>query len=182
MGIIQVPTVPSSITLISETTASALTSLTLGSIPSTYKDLMLVWGGVFTSDNSTAFFIRFNNASGNFYQGIYNEQTTIGSNLNNHAGLMNSGNLVSGSSTSSLDAHNSVGVLRIYDYASTTRFKRYDLESRCRDVGAGVTRTGLVNAVFSSTSAISSIDIYRSAGSGSFSNVTSTSIRLYGVF
>lgn len=169
------------ITLISETTASTLTSLTLGSIPSTYKDLVLVWGGVFTSDSATAFFIRFNNNSGNSYQGIYNEQTTIGSNLNNHAGLMNSGGLVYGSSTSTIDAQNGVGVLTIYDYASSTRFKRYDMESRCRDVGNGVTRTGLINAVFSSTTAISSIDIYRGAGTGSFSNVTSTSIRLYGV-
>ena len=46
------------ITLISDTVASSNSSLTLGSIPATYKELYLVWSGVYLSDNATRFDIR----------------------------------------------------------------------------------------------------------------------------
>jgi hypothetical protein len=38
-----------------------------------------------------------------------------------------------------------------------------------------------VNGTFGSTTAITSIDIFRGTGAGTFTNATNTSIRLYGV-
>jgi hypothetical protein len=50
-------------TLISETVASSLTSLTLGSIPGTYKQLLLIWSGINHSNSTTGFALRINNSS-----------------------------------------------------------------------------------------------------------------------
>ncbi len=67
-------------TLISETTASALSSLSLSSIPGTYKQLILAWSGFYHSDSATRFNLRFNSVSTNSYyiQNFYYNGSTIG--------------------------------------------------------------------------------------------------------
>jgi len=53
-------------TLISETVASALSSLSFSSLGS-YKQLVLIYSGIRHSDNATVFAMRFNNNSGGIY-------------------------------------------------------------------------------------------------------------------
>lgn len=170
------------ITLIQETVASTLTSLTFGSIPSTYKDLILVYGGLFTSDASTNFGIRFNNDSGtNYYANAHLESGAAEGSGTNTGINLNTGHLIYSGTTTTINGKNWAGTLRIYDYASTSRFKRYDWNLGGWSNADGYLRFGTFRGTFGSTSAVSSIDIYRTSGSGSFSNVTNTSIRLYGV-
>jgi hypothetical protein len=54
-------------TLIQETAASANTSIDFSSIPSTYKDLILYWEGIYESTTSDEFTLRFNSDSGSNY-------------------------------------------------------------------------------------------------------------------
>jgi hypothetical protein len=58
-------------TLIQETVASGLSSLDFTSISSSYKQLLLVWQGIYHSGQGSAFGIRFNNNStASTYEGI----------------------------------------------------------------------------------------------------------------
>lgn len=171
------------ITLISETVASGLSSLSLSSIPGTYKDLLLVWHGLYTS--STGLFqLRLNNDSASNYSShsytfestgiIYTDNRTV---VN---GVLFGGFFV-GNQTSDTNYQNQwQGSLRIYNYASTTRFKKYDYESGGFRAGVGE-RGSITSGTYKSTSAITSIDTALIDGSGTFSNATSTSIRLYGI-
>jgi hypothetical protein len=173
---------PNGITLVQETVASANTSVTFGSIPSTYKDLILVYGGLFTSDASSNFAIRFNNNSGTvYYVNAHLESGSADGSGTNTGANFNTGHLIYSGTTSTIDGKNWAGTMRIYDYASTSKFKRYDWNLGGYSNADGYLRFGTFRGTFGSTSAISSIDIYRTGGSGSFSNVANTSIRLYGV-
>jgi len=179
-------TLPASggLTLISETTASAATDINLTSIPGTYKQLMLVWSGLYPSNTSTTWGLRLNNNStANIYEGVISTGSTIGSfsttdgdDANNGYGLFGNG-----AQSSSTDYQmQSKGVLLIDNYASTSKFKFYKGDASWRANGS-VYREPRVTAVFKSTSAITSIDIVRLSGTGTLTNATSTSIRLYGL-
>jgi hypothetical protein len=178
------PAASGGITLITETTASALSSLTFGSIPSTYKELLLVWDGLACSDASTRFEIRLNNNSGTVYFNklfsftasgtlTTNSGTALGANENATMAMVNT-------NPSSLDQR-WAGTLRIYNYSSATKKKRYDYQTAGYNNSTGAPRGGSIIGTFDSTTAISSIDIFRGNGSGTFSNATDTSIRLYGI-
>lgn len=172
-------------TLISETVASNLSNLSLTSIPQTHKQLMLVWSGIYHSDTSSQFNLRFNNNSSStaYSRGGYAAyDSTINAfySTDNQADSGNNavfGNNLSTSSTDMLYAAR--GILLIDNYASSTRNKFYRIENGFIN-NANVQRMGENNGVFNSTTAITSIDIYR-AGAGNFSNITNTSIRLYGI-
>lgn len=161
-------------TLISETVASSLSSLTLSSIPQTYKDLRLVFSGV---NSATGYFAtRLNNDSGanyNYVGTVDGAQATQtgNTNLDNDRFCYNARN-----SNANQPAK---GVYNIYNYASTTKLKNYDIVTSSYDGSQfrHINATGLYN----STSAITSIDIFLDAGSGTFSNATNTSIRLFGI-
>lgn len=167
-------------TLIQETVASGLTSLSFSSIPNTYKSLLLVYNGLITSNNATAFNLRINNESASgTYRGLWFGQ---------NSGFAN-GTLVGQAVTPtnflrnviSSDGENTAnGWLQIDNYASTTRLKNYMIDYSLQDSAIGSIYY-TVNAIFNSTSAISSLDIVRTVGTGTFSNATNTSIRLYGV-
>jgi hypothetical protein len=181
-------------TLISETTASALSSLSFTGIAGTYKELYLVWEGIVASGSGSNFDIRLNNDSTGIYAyGVFGAAT------NNSGGLVfdaDSGasatSLVGASSRyatfgddgdgSGLDK-NSMGWLRISNYASASKFKHYMGNWWNYDNNGGNTgRNACVGqGVYKSTSAVTSVDIVRTAGSATFSNATDTSIRLYGL-
>jgi len=174
-------------TLISETTASALSSLSLSSIPGTYKDLYLEWSGIEHSNNSTQFHLRFNNDSGTNYQAQiwmwsdgspqWQKDNYQGNNASYWAAFGNGVNL----SSTDYRTH-ATGRLRISNYASTTKKKTYELSNGYYDNGNGRYNGQMWFPMFyNSTSAISSLDIVRTAGTGTFSNVANTSIRLYGI-
>ena len=177
-------------TLISETVASALSSLTFGSISGSFKQLYLVWGGVRHSTTGSAFSIRLNNDSSSIYATMVGGQST-------------STNTVEGTTTTQISNTNfspfgkdadlgitetnnlvvdAKGYLIIDNYASSTKAKTYYGQWNCYDNSAGVYRIAQSNiGIFKSTTAITSIDVFRTAGSATFSNVGDTTIRLYGV-
>jgi hypothetical protein len=169
--------------LIQETVASNLTTLTFGSIPATFSNLVLVWDGTTCSDDSTQFSIRFNNDSGSNYHVKLFSFATAGA-----VGEDTGTNVIAGDATQIMIRGNPstltrqwAGTLELYNYASTTRTKRYDYQSAGYSPAQSANRGGFLIGTYNSLSAISSIDIYRYAGTGTFSNAANTSIRLYGI-
>jgi hypothetical protein len=177
-------------TLISETTATALSSLSLSSIPGTYKQLLLVWSGIQHSASGSTFGIRFNNNSGSIYE--YSSLYALGT-----AGVLQpDGNVGQGdaiyaatfyfpfgrSQTGSDLYQTAMGFLLIDNYASATKLKTYETHYSAYDAPSSYVRQ-IVNyrGIFNSTSAITSIDVVRLSGTATFSNITNTSIRLYGI-
>ena len=71
------------------------------------------------------------------------------------------------------------GFLIIYDYASTSKFKFFHQQYCYRDDNT-LNRMEIMNGVFGSTSAVTSVDVVRLLGTGTFTNATNTSIRLLG--
>jgi hypothetical protein len=178
------PAASGGITLITETTASALSSVTYGSIPSTYKDLLLVWDGLSASDSGTGFQIRINNDSGsNYYGKCYLATPSMsvveGSGASTVIGESSQSMLIGTSGTNL--ARLGAGSFRIYNYASSAKKKRYDYQAAFYYQQLGAMRGGITIGSYDSTTAVTSIDIFRSTGSGTFSNATDTSIRLYGI-
>lgn len=177
------------ITLISETVASGLSSLSLSSIPNTYKHLLLTWHGIVPSASGTSgFFIRYNNNStADIYQGkmlsgsTSMSNSTMSSNNSTNAINVGSGSFGWYDSTASTNlTKNPAGSLIIYNYASTTKYKYYETQFYHNNINS--TQFGFqVMATFMDTTAISSIDVIRDAGTATFSNATNTSIRLYGL-
>ena len=171
------------LTLISETVASGLSSLSLSSIPQTYKQILLVWNGVYTSDGATGFNLRLNNDSGGNYGTItwggqpsfyYDKgiNTVVAPNVLSPFGF---------NSNSTTYTNTAQGNLLIDNYASTSKNKMmYGSWSFLR-TDDGTFRVQNYLGVYSSTSGIASLDIFRSTGTGTFSNLTNTSIRLYGI-
>ena len=175
-------------TLISETSASALSSLSFTSIAGTYKQLLLIYSGIRHSDNNTEFSIRLNANSGNVYHtnGLQVTGTTI-----NIAG--NSPTSISGQSggyyiysfgegVNNANLSTDVkGWILIDNYASSTKSKSIHASFAYYNNGDSVYAAFNTNLLFDSTTAITSLDITRLSGTGTFSNTGDTTIRLYGV-
>ena len=79
------------------------------------------------------------------------------------------------------DGRDAKGVLIIYDYASTTKHKNYQIWGSFFNESTVKNNTVQANGSFASTSAISSLAITRATGSATFSNYADNSIRLYGM-
>jgi hypothetical protein len=166
-------------TLISETTASALSSLSLSSIPGTYKQLILVWHGIEHSAGSTIFNVRFNNVSTTSYttSGI----TTASDGSQSTTSIGGSSMCLFGDNTTGTSLRQgAMGYLIVDNYASSTKVKTYTFVNGYTNVASG-DKFGSIMGNFDSTSAITSIDIVRISGAATFSNETNTTIRLYGV-
>jgi hypothetical protein len=73
------------------------------------------------------------------------------------------------------------GFLWIYDYESTVYAKSYSGGSYQYDGGFGGRLISGLTGIFNTTSAITSVDIVRTAGSGTFSTANDGVIKLYGV-
>jgi hypothetical protein len=171
------------LTLISETTASALSTLSLSSIPSTYKQLMLVWSGIQLSGVS-GFDIRLNTDSGSNYKSaiFLARNNTLNTNTSSGTSFAQNSYQVFGYGNTSADLHKSgQGYLIIDDYVSTTKLKKCFGSYSYFDVLNDERIYGELNVIYNSTSAISSIEIVRITGTDTFSNIANTSIRLYGI-
>jgi hypothetical protein len=180
-------TLPASggMTLISNTVASAISSLSLSSIPATYKNLMLTWTGINHSAASTYFNIRLNNDSGANYsvKHIYKTSGTFTDNFyDSGTEVANDNSPPFGYDAFVTAAFQRVrGYLIIENYASTTLHKSITgFWSNKLDSGSERT-TMFLNSTYQSLSAVSSIDVVRISGAATFSNATNTSIRLYGI-
>jgi len=195
MGLFQTPQalVPASIsgmTLISETVASALSSLSFTGISSGYKQLLLMWHGIKHSTTGSNFVIRFNNNSGTYEGNALMERAGVLPTQGNYwtnssiAFPLSSQNIVpfGFNASNSSYYHWAKGSLLIDNYASTTRSKFFEIDCSYY-VNAGP--AGWVYArgqgTWVNTAAITSIDIVRIDGSATFTNQADTSIRLYGI-
>jgi len=176
-------------TLISETVASANSSLSLSSIPGTYKQLMLVWSGIYHSGTGSNFVIRFNNSSSTYWgSGLGSSSSSASAFGYNETSITKqiAGVDVSPFGTSANFSTTDVnaqanGVLIIDDYASTTKYKHFETSYGFYHNAATTYVSLKLNAANSDTAAITSIDVVRASGTATFTNRTNTSIRLYGI-
>ena len=119
-------------TLISETVLSANSGLNLTSIPGTYKQLLLVWSGIYPSNATSVFCFRLNNDStANIYQGTLAGagSTSVGGIDSDNADDANNGFAIFGYNTASSSTayqEQSKGVILLDNYASTSKYKFYD--------------------------------------------------------
>jgi hypothetical protein len=179
-------TTPSSggITLITETVAAANTSISFSSIPQIYKQLLLVWSGIYHTVADSEFVLRFNNVSTSSYAEGYivgAASVTSGQGTSDSVGRAAAFRTF-GEITSSANLNGgSKGFLLIDNYTSTAKLKPYELVGSYRESGVGRNFAYSGSGTFDSTSAITSLDIVRTSGTGAMTNVTNTSIRLYGL-
>jgi len=176
-------------TLISETVASALSSLSLSSIPGTYKQLLLIYSGIRHSSNSNSFGIRFNNNSSSVYPnagftaaGAPGTVSITGNTPDNLGSGSPTAMFAFGKGSSNANLSTDVaGSILIDNYASSTKLKSVVVQFQYYDAADNSYSTKNSMSVFNDTTAITSIDVVQIAGAGTFSNTTNTSIRLYGV-
>ena len=173
-------------TLISETVASAVSSIDYTGLSGSYKQLMLVWYGIQHSTTGSKFSIRINaDSASNYKNGPYQQEgTTVG------GGGASETSIGSGEhaapfgwyATGSSFWETANGYMIFENPFSTTKLKYYhghfEFESAAPFAARRETR---MFGVYDSASAISEINIIRGAGSATFSNLTNSSIRLYGV-
>ena len=157
-------------TLISTTTFAADATVTLSSIPATYKDLKLVFRNLKPSNNMQYVFMRFNGATAGYTTS--NSSTVYG--LDNSKAF-GADSLHMSSSNNSTTAEGLTNI-NIYDYTNSTTWKLASVNS----IGNGSTATDGQYSNFliayNGTSAISSITIFRPSGT-----ITSGTMLLYGV-
>jgi hypothetical protein len=150
------------------TLGSNSNSVIFNSIPSTYTDLVLIFDGLNVTSNNYDTFIRFNSISTNTYS--YTVLLGSGSSAFSYRGSSQNAVYVGNTNTS---RSNSM-IVQIHNYANTNVYKT--LLSRINNstnvVGANV-------GLWSSTSAISSMEISSEKGSGSFA--AGSTFTLYGI-
>jgi len=169
-------------TLISEQVLSGSTGYQFASIPQTYKNLVLTWDGLNQSAISTDFGLRFNNASTTIYKEQYQYQETgsnaaLGTTAGTTAGYACFGVHVTNTAAEKM----ALGQITIYDYASSTKYKYYQMQYSYWSNNNSRVNFWSVLGFFESTTAISTLDIIRGSGSATMSNLANTSVRLYGV-
>jgi hypothetical protein len=174
-------------TLITETVASSNSSISFSSIAGTYKQLLLVWQGIQHSSSGSKFSIRLNNDSSALYsltQWGMEANSPTSQELNNQTDIGDAGNdrvpfgIDANGATYSLAVK---GQLLVDNYASTSKFKYFDVTWGNAISSNANNKAFRHYGTYRSTSAITSIDIVRLTGSQTLSNLSSTSIRLYGI-
>lgn len=172
-------------TLIATATASAATTISFTSIPSTYKHLFLVWYGVFQSSDTKGFFVRLNNDSASVYQvnGIAVSGTTVlnlteaNDNGFGASNVINAGVIADTENSNTVLTKTSKGSMTIYRYTDTgRRFVTWSQTSFRPNIITALWNNmqGIYNP--SSGSAVDRIDFIRS----DTQTITGT-IYLYGV-
>ena len=173
-------------TLISETVLSSNSGLNLTGISGSYKQLLLVWSGVNGALNNR-FTLRINNDStANIYalaqfgatgSTVINSQGTA-TNIDSNGIPAFGYNVDPNDSGEQFKAQ---GEFLIDNYASTTKFKTFFGRWSFFDGNDNVNKACNVIGVYKTTSAVTSIDVVRIEGSSTMSNLTNTSVRLYGI-
>jgi len=175
-------------TLISTVNASAASSVSFTSIPTTYKHLLLIWEEVFQNSFLNYYWsVRFNNDSGSDYRfrGIYYNDAASPQNTNfisADATTAFGGNYKYSPimPTDSVDNEqmNSYGSMWIYDYANTTTPKQCDLISSSQSGGDNVYLYVNFQGVYrdSAELAVTQIDFVRS-----HTQTLTGTFKLYGV-
>jgi hypothetical protein len=168
-------------TLIAETVANADTGISYTSLGS-YKQLLLMYSGLYQSDSS-AFSLRLNNDSSSIYQtqqfGFDNSGVMVEYNNDTDA-VGNSQRTSFGKSVANTKNNRVQGQILIDNYTSTSKFKLCIWQVTYNNTGHAKVSMN-VHTMYESTNAITSLDIVRFTGSGTLSNSSNTSIRLYGI-
>jgi hypothetical protein len=151
-------------TLLATATPSGASSLEFTGISGSYTNLLLTWKSVYQSA-SGYWSVRFNSDSGTNYVfgGLDIQNGTLGNfySYNTLLGNSNSTAPIGITGTSDVANTNSYGQMQIYDYSDTT--VRKNVEYRAIGPTTGTIRYPyLVNGVWTSTSAITSINFLRS--------------------
>jgi len=174
-------------TLISETVANASTGISFTSLGS-YKQLLLIYGGIRHSTTGSAFSIRFNNdATTNIYlnAGAGMQGATLAFEVTPSTSIRMDGagnTFMFGESTNYNGvAQDAQGYLLLDNYTSSTKQKQYVAQCYNYNNSPGSYRGFTITGTYTSTSAITTLDIVRLTGSATFSNSTNTTIRLYGI-
>jgi hypothetical protein len=171
-------------TLIGEAVLSASTGYSFSSIPSTYKQLVLIWSGIRHSANGAEFAIRLNANSSAVYQQAqqYTNNSAVSVDHQARSQVNTSSITPFGYSCKSADIYLvAQGIFTIDNYASTTKTKVYETSFSYYDDEAGANKYANLIGTFSSTSAVTSVDITRLYGTATISNIANTTVRLYGV-
>jgi hypothetical protein len=176
-------------TLISETVASANSSIVFSSIAGTYKQLLLIWSGIEHSTTGSNFALRFNNDSSSAkYRGIgigiVGADEAANGQANDQVSTSIAGNDVfsfgSNANYGGINA-SANGQILIDNYASSTKSKSFNaIFGYYNNTDAKYVGTTFTGA-FASTTAITSLDIVRLTGAATISNIADTTIRLYGI-
>jgi hypothetical protein len=129
----------------SQTLATAASSVTFSSIPSTYTDLVIVIGG--TAVSGDTLYYQFNNDTGTNYSDTYlYADSTVGSGRHvSQGGIFGAG----------INTSQGVQVINIMNYSNTTTYKTTLLRGNANGTGAVVAFVGL----WRSTSAITSVKL-----------------------
>jgi len=169
-------------TLISETVASTNSSISFSSLGS-YKQLFLMWSGIYHSTTGSSFGIRLNNSStASTYEGagIASSAGSAGNTgfLESYFGPSQYAPFGYNNTSQTLRFANQ-GTFLLDNYTSSTKLKSGVIQAGFREQ----TNDNYVqyNSIWNSTAAVTSIDIVRISGAATISNVTNTSIRLYGI-
>lgn len=173
------------LTLITETVASANSSIDFSSISGSYTNLQLEWTGVYHSATGSNFGIRLNSDSGSNYNNawVYVEGASpvgtaiTGTNVSYIADVSAIGN----NSSSTTPNQTCMGVLTVFNYASTSKVKKYQIDYYYYSANNSRYNWFTCQGYWNSTSAVTSLNIYRNAGTATMSNLSNTSFRLYGV-
>jgi hypothetical protein len=182
------PAAGGGMTLLTSTQASSLSSLSFTSLGS-HKQLLLVWEGIKHSDGTSRFTIRLNNDSGSNYDYAYIGSTggaTYANDSTTDGAIGVSTLSIWGVNTDSATTNRQAqGFLLLDNYTSSTRNKFFTARYSYYITSDGNVGPGLVNlsilGKYKSNTAITSIDIVRTNGSGTFSNIGDTEIKLYGI-
>jgi hypothetical protein len=168
-------------TLISETSASALSSISYTSL-GTYKQLLLVWSGLRHSTTGSSFDIRFNNdSSGLYVRTAFTVDSTSVSSDQAAATSASTGQFFGQDVTGANEIFDVAGYLYLDNYTSSTKNKSYWGRYFYRKQSGPNNYSIDVIGYYNSTSAITSLDVVRLSGSATFTNQNNTTIRLYGI-
>jgi hypothetical protein len=160
-------------TLISTTAMTSGTSITLSSIPSTYKHLYLTYTGMYNSA-SADMAVRFNSDSGSNYS--VNDFGYYGASVFGTGGGNGLSRIAFSDAFTTDTSARSMGSLFISSYTSTNT--RAKLIQGMYTVYSGSQRQRVSQGYYSSSSAISSITLTTLGGTATF---TDGELKLYGV-
>lgn len=169
MALTQVPAAQTGgMTLLSTTTLTGA-SVTIGSIPATYRNLQLVIANFKPATNSAELRLRYNSDSNTNYRIFQLAPSQAQYNFN--------GTSVAISEAAHSTVSNNLAVLNIYDYANTTTYKIANSMNINNDY---ITSTNFSYTsyalLYGQTTAISNIVLFPNSG-----NFTSGTAYLYGV-
>jgi hypothetical protein len=150
------------------TLGSAAFGVTFGSIPQTYRDLVIVINGLGTSGNAAPV-LRLNGDSGSNYSSQYME----GNGSSTTAARATATWMPSGGATAGTTTNPIVATVQLFDYSATNKHKILLQSSSASASGSNVAAGQWAN-----TAAVSSVFVFTPAAS---SWATGTTFALYGI-